>query len=56
MWRIAPFGILRITDDHEIMISRHVNDTAGVRAMINKSGRILTPARVVDRPHPHFLN
>jgi putative restriction endonuclease len=32
-----------------------VNDTAGVRAMINKNGRILTPARVADQPHPHFL-
>jgi putative restriction endonuclease len=32
-----------------------VNDTAGVRAMLNKSGRILTPARAVDQPHPHFL-
>ena len=26
-----------------------------VRVMINKTGRILTPARAVDRPHPHFL-
>ena len=48
-------GLIGITDDHEIMISRHVNDTAGVRAMINKTGRILTPARAVDQPHPHFL-
>jgi putative restriction endonuclease len=48
-------GLISITDDHEIMISRHVNDTAGVRAMINKTGHILTPARAVDQPHPHFL-
>jgi len=48
-------GLISITDDHEIMISRHVNDTAGVRAMINKTGRILTPGRAVDQPHPHFL-
>jgi putative restriction endonuclease len=48
-------GLISITDDHEILISRHVNDTAGVRAIINKTGRILTPARVVDQPHPHFL-
>lgn len=48
-------GLISITDDHEIMISRHVNDTDGVRAMINKTGRILAPARAVDRPHPHFL-
>jgi putative restriction endonuclease len=48
-------GLISITDDHEIMISRHVNDTAGVRAMINKTGRILPPSRAVDQPHPHFL-
>ena len=48
-------GLIGITDGHEILISRHVNDAAGVRAMINKTGRILTPARAVDQPHPHFL-
>jgi putative restriction endonuclease len=48
-------GLISIADDHEILISRHVNDMAGVRAMVNKTGRILTPARAVDQPHPHFL-
>ena len=48
-------GLISITDDHEILISRHVNDAVGVRAIINKTGRILTPARAVDQPHPHFL-
>jgi putative restriction endonuclease len=48
-------GLIGISKDREILISRHVNDTEGVRAMINKTGRILTPARAVDQPHPHFL-
>jgi putative restriction endonuclease len=48
-------GLIGITDDHEVLISRHVNDTIGVGAMINKTGRILTPTRAVDQPHPHFL-
>jgi putative restriction endonuclease len=48
-------GLISIADDREILISRHVNDTAGVRSMINKTGRILTPARAVDQPHPHYL-
>jgi putative restriction endonuclease len=48
-------GLISVADDHEILLSRHVNDTTGVRAMINKTGRILTPARTVDQPHPHFL-
>lgn len=48
-------GLISIADDREILISRHLNDTASVRAMINKTGRILTPARAVDKPHLHFL-
>jgi putative restriction endonuclease len=48
-------GLISIADDHEILISRQVNDTDSVRAIINKSGRILAPARAVDQPHPHFL-
>ena len=48
-------GLITIADDHEILISRHVNDEAGARAIINKTGRILIPARAADHPHPHFL-
>jgi putative restriction endonuclease len=48
-------GLIGIAADHEILISRHVNDEAGVRAVINKTGRILKPARAADHPHPHFL-
>ncbi|MFH1340774.1 MAG: HNH endonuclease [Pseudomonadota bacterium] len=48
-------GLIGIADDHEILISRHVNDAAGVQAMINKTGRILAPARTADQPHRHFL-
>jgi putative restriction endonuclease len=48
-------GLISIADDHEILISRHVNDPDGVRAIINKAGCILKPARAIDQPHPHFL-
>lgn len=48
-------GLISIADDHQILISRHVNDEAGVRAIINKTGRILPPVRAADQPHPHFL-
>ncbi len=48
-------GLITIADDHEILVSRHVNDGAGARAIINKTGRILAPARAADHPHPHFL-
>lgn len=48
-------GLISIADNHEILISRHVNDEAGARAIINKTGRILIPPRAADHPHPHFL-
>jgi putative restriction endonuclease len=48
-------GLISIADDHEILISRHVNDQDGVRAMINSTGRIHPPSRTADLPHPHFL-
>jgi putative restriction endonuclease len=48
-------GLIGIADNHEILLSRHVNDTVGVLAMINKTRKILAPARAVDQPHPHFL-
>lgn len=48
-------GLICLTDELEILVSRHVNDPDGVRAIINKSGRAFSPARQGDRPHPHFL-
>jgi putative restriction endonuclease len=48
-------GLIGIEDDLQIIISRHVNDQDGVRAMINKTTRILPPLRSSERPHPHFL-
>ena len=48
-------GLFGISDDLEIIISRHVNDQDAVRALINRTGRLLAPRRPRDRPHPHFL-
>ena len=48
-------GLISVAEDHEILVSRQVNDEAGVRAIINKTGRILPPVRAADQPHPHFL-
>jgi putative restriction endonuclease len=48
-------GLISLTDDLEILISRHTNDSEGVRSLINKSGRAFAPQRISDRPHPHFL-
>jgi putative restriction endonuclease len=48
-------GLISLADDLEILVSRQVNDQEGVRAMINRSGRALTPPRISERPHPRFL-
>jgi putative restriction endonuclease len=48
-------GLISLTDDLEILVSRHVNDPDGVRTFINKAGRAFAPQRPYERPHPHFL-
>lgn len=48
-------GLIGLTDDLKILISRQVNDVQAVRGFINKSGRAGEPAHARDRPHPRFL-
>ncbi|MGO4673716.1 HNH endonuclease [Bosea sp. 2YAB26] len=49
-------GLISLSDDLDILVSRHANDVEGIRAFVNRSGRAFAPARPVERPHPHFLN
>lgn len=49
-------GLISLSDDLEILISRQANDVDGIRSIINKNGRALPPSRISERPHPHFLN
>lgn len=48
-------GLIGLSDDLQILVSRHVNDPDSVRTLINRSGRAYEPSRTSDRPHPHFL-
>jgi putative restriction endonuclease len=48
-------GLIALSDDLEILISRRVNDLEGVRSLINKDGHARLPLRTLERPHPHFL-
>ena len=48
-------GLISLSDDLRILISRQANDPDGVRALVNKNGYALPPQRPSDRPHPHFL-
>jgi putative restriction endonuclease len=49
-------GLISLSDDLQILISRQVNDRDGVRAFVNASGRAFEPSRSSERPHPHFLH
>lgn len=48
-------GLVSLTDDLEILVSRQVNDPDGVHALINRNGCARPPRRRSDHPHPHFL-
>lgn len=48
-------GLVSLSDDLDILISRQANDRDSITAMIHKSGRAMPPLRIADRPHPHFL-
>jgi putative restriction endonuclease len=48
-------GLISLADDLQILISRQANDAEGIRSLINKSGRAISPQRQSDRPHPAFL-
>ena len=48
-------GLISLSDDLEILISRQANDQEGVRTLINPTGRAREPRQTFARPHPHFL-
>ena len=48
-------GLITLSDELQILISRQANDPDRIRAFINGSGRAFAPKRSSDRPHPHFL-
>lgn len=48
-------GLISLSDELDILVSRQVNDVDGVRGLINDTGRAFAPARGGDRPHPRFL-
>lgn len=49
-------GLISLSNDFEILVSRQVNDIDSVKSFINKSGRAILPQRPADRPHPRFLD
>lgn len=48
-------GLITLSDDLDIIISRQVNDRDGVESLINGTGKLIGPIAARDRPHPAFL-
>jgi putative restriction endonuclease len=48
-------GLISLSDDLQILISRQANDPDSIKALINKNGYALPPQRSFERPHPGFL-
>ncbi len=48
-------GLVGVSDDFAILVSRQSNDPDAVNSMINSSGKLLVPERPADRPRREFL-
>jgi putative restriction endonuclease len=49
-------GLIGLSDDLQILVSRQVNDLDAIKAFINPTGCAFSPLRSSERPHPHFLH
>lgn len=48
-------GLLSLTDDYEIMISRQINNREQIENLIHPSGFAQVPEDPKERPHPKYL-
>ena len=48
-------GLIGLSDDLDILISRQVNDRPSVEAIVNRTGKALVPELPAMQPHPAFL-
>lgn len=48
-------GLVGLSDDLEILVSRHSNDPDAVARMINCTGHLLSPQRLSERPRREFV-
>jgi putative restriction endonuclease len=49
-------GLISLTDDLEILLSRKINDIDGVRKLLNPDARARPPKNAAWRPHPRYLS
>ena len=48
-------GLIGLSNDLEVLISRQANDHDTIKSMINPSGLLIKPNRVTDQPHQEFI-
>lgn len=48
-------GLIGLSNDLEILVSRQVNDPESIEAVINPTRKAIVPANSATRPHPMFL-
>jgi putative restriction endonuclease len=48
-------GLVGLTDDLSILVSRQSNDANAVNNLINPSGKLMVPDRPANRPRPEFV-
>jgi putative restriction endonuclease len=48
-------GLISLSDDLDVLVSRQVNDVDSVWSLINKSRRATAPSNPAHRPHPSYL-
>lgn len=48
-------GLISLSDDLDILVSRHVNDADSVWSLVNKTRKAILPNPASSRPHPRFL-
>jgi putative restriction endonuclease len=48
-------GLIGLSDDLEILVSRQVNDVDSIWSLVNKTRKAAAPADPAHRPHPAYL-
>jgi len=48
-------GLISLTDELEVLVSRQVNDARSVWGLVNPERRAIAPANPAKRPHPSYL-
>jgi putative restriction endonuclease len=48
-------GLIALSDDLEVLVSRQANDAESIWALVNPTRRAITPGISAHRPHPSYL-